>query len=370
MKQIFYVVFILLVASNGLTGQNSETQNLIDQYLLTLPAKAEVAIAIISNGKDYYQGYKMEAGVSKPLDNRLHIFEIGSITKTFTGTLLMKEVVKGRLDLEQSVVKELYPENEQNQKVKDVQIRHLLTHTSGLVDVPQGFLFPYLRGAIFAPRNPHKFMKWKHYDKYLKKGDLHSQPGEEWDYNNGAFGLLGELVAKVNNTTWEDLLRDSLLIPLGMGNTFATSENAPQDLLVPGYDRKGRPAPYWDMDFINPAGSMKSCTADLVKWAKIFLNAQEGSAFDRMKESHEITISSKRGKMGNVWWHNEGMMYHGGATGAFRAILVMDDVNKNAVIVLINYSAHHPMVKNEEGRSYQRELAFDLIKSLSQFEAK
>lgn len=365
MKKLLWILISAVFVSTSLLSQSLEIDQLLADYKLTLPKHAEVSIAVINNNQAQYYGYQMIDEKAVEVNNQDRIFEIGSITKTFTGALLMQQIKNQKVDINASILEYLKQEGIQNDALQDVKIKHLLTHTSGLSTGPEGFVLPYLRGALFARKNPHKFMKWQHYHKYLTNAVLDTVPGVVWNYNNAGIGLMGKILALNESSSWEKQLDDKLLKPLEMTNTFATSEGAPEGQYVQGYDRSGKPSKYWDMDFINPAGSMKSTAQDMVKWINAHLNAEDCSAFADMKLSHdEIKISEKSGNMGNIWWHHNGITYHGGATGAFRAFAAMNDENKTGVVVLINYNAHHPKVRNSDGSSIQRKLGFDIMEAL------
>ncbi len=364
MKKLFWTLSLITIFSLQAYAQNIQIQELLDAYQLTLPENAEVSIAIVADGSSSHYGYKIDNGRAMPIENQDHIFEIGSISKTFTGALVMKEVDNEKIRLSASI-NEYLDQEVKNETWQDVTIQQLMTHTSGLATGMEAATWPYIKAHLTSNDNPHKFMKWKHYKKYLRKGDLVEKAGSVWRYNNSAIGLLGVILESSSHDTWENLIKDNLLEPNGMSNTYASYQLASEEDLVQGYDLKGRPAINWDMDFINPAGSILSTSRDMVKWVNAHLNAPEGSALDKMKDSYpDISISKKSGHMGNIWWHKDGYQYHGGATGAFRSFLAFDDASQTGVVILVNYSAYHPGVRAEDGSSIQRNLGFALMDAL------
>ncbi|MCB0564328.1 MAG: beta-lactamase family protein [Phaeodactylibacter sp.] len=358
-----------LLATNFFQAQPLSTRAIIEEYIRTLPEQAEAAIGIIRPDTVYRLGFLIRDGETIPIDNSQDVFEIGSITKTFTGALALDQVMKGNMELEGPIANYLPKRDRINsEKAEQVTLKQLLTHTSGLSNGPASFILPYLRAQLFAADNPHRYIKWKHYRKYLRNEKLDSPPGEKWAYNNCGFSLLGHIVAEQEHTSWEELACRRLFKPLGMHHTYATGEGVPPGLLVQGYDEKGKPAGLWDMDFINPAGSIKSCLEDMLLWAGAHLQAPEGSLFDVMKQRYDIPAGWDDNFMGNAWIHRVKdtghIIWHGGATGAYRAFTAFDDSRKTGVVILTNFSSHHPNMKDEEGKSKIRQYGFRLLESL------
>ena len=369
MKKNALLLLPFLLTLHLLQAQSAATQALIDEYVRTLPDKAELAIGIILPDTIYKQGYQLVDGEGVPIDNSRHVFEIGSITKTFTGALLLDQVRKGNMHLDSPITTYLPARDKvHSDKSRQVTLKQLLTHTSGLSNGPASFLLPYLRARLFSPDNPNKYMKWKHYRKYLRNEKLDAPPGEKWAYNNCGISLIGYMVAQQAQTPWEELVRQRLFAPLGMNNSYPTGQGAPSGLLVQGYDKKGKPAGLWDMDFINPAGSIKSCTDDLLIWISAHLQAEEGSLFYDMKQRYGLSTGWANNYMGNAWIHritdSEQIIWHDGATGAFRAFVAFDDEHKTGLVLLTNFSPHHPKMNDVDGKSRIRAYGFRILESL------
>ena len=358
MKKTLMLILSILSLFATTKAQVNTSQNLIDEYITTLPDNAEVAIGIIKNGEMSTQGFQKKNGNISSIDNSLSVFEIGSITKTYTATLLMNQVVKGNITLDEPIYKHFQvSDGINNPDFNGVTFRHVLTHTSGLEPSPSTFILPFLKAKIVAKGNPYKYMEWKHYRKYLQKQELAHKPGEKWMYNNAAFGLLGVLMSQKENTTWEAQIQQQIFDELGMQYSYPTGENVPEENFVQGHNAKGQPAPYWDMDFINPAGSIKSCVKDQLLWLNAHLTASENSVYHKMKTHYDIKAGWKGSVMGNAWGHRitekSHIIWHGGASGAFRAYCSFDDEAKTAVVILVNFSNSHPKMK-KDGKSLIR----------------
>ncbi|MCB9286799.1 MAG: beta-lactamase family protein [Lewinellaceae bacterium] len=370
MKKKFLVLMFFFLGNYLIHAQTPPARAIIDEYLNTLPEKAEIAIGIIQPDTVYRQGYLIRGGKAAPVNNTRQVFEIGSITKTFTGALVMDQVRKGNMELNGPIAA-CFPERDKisSEKAKQVTVKQLLTHTSGLSNGPASFILPYFRARLFSPGNPHKYFRWKQYRRYLRNEKLDYTPGEKWAYNNCGFALLGYLAAQQEGVSWEELACRRLFTPLGMSHTYPTGQGAPRALIVPGYNAKGKPASLWDMDFINPAGSVKSCLDDMLLWAKAHLQAPEGSLFDDMKKWYEVPTGWDDNFMGNAWVHHitdsGHIIWHGGATGGYRAFIAFNDTQKTGVVILTNFSSHHPNMRDEDGKSLIRRYGFHLLESLS-----
>lgn len=369
MNKKVLLLLVCLFAVRLCQAQTPSTRAIIDEYALTLPEQAEIAIGIIQPDTVYRLGFLIKGGKAMPIDNSQRVFEIGSITKTFTGALLMDQVSRGNMKLDDPIAGYLPARDKiKSEKARLVTLKQLLTHTSGLSNGPASFILPYVRAKLFSADNPHRYIKWKHYRKYLRNEKLDFNPGEQWAYNNCGFSLLGHLVAEQEHLPWEELVEQRLFAPLGMHHSYATGEGVPPGLLVQGYDDAGKPAGLWDMDFINPAGSIKSCMDDMLLWISAHLHAAEGSLFDAMKQRYDIPTGWDGNFMGNAWIHRVKdtghIIWHGGATGAYRAFAAFDDDQKTGVVILTNFSSHHPNMKDEEGKSMIRQYGFRIMESL------
>lgn len=186
-------------------------------------------------------------------------FRLGSITKQFTSMLILQFVERGRIDL-QGKLSDYLPYYRKDTG-SQVNVHHLLTHTSG---IPSYTSIPNFFQDI--SRNPYPV------EEFVKKycsGDLEFEPGSRHVYNNSGYFLLGAIIEEITGKTYEDVLREKIFQPLGMENS--------------GYDRHGpiipnrasgyanafdgyTNAPYLDMSLPYSAGSLYSTVEDLYLW--------------------------------------------------------------------------------------------------------
>ena len=142
------------------------------------------------------------------------VFQIGSITKVWTATVIMQLVDEGAVDLDSPVV-EVLPELRLSDPdvTKSVTIRHLLTHTSGI------------DGDVFTDTGRGDDCLEKYVDLLAEAAQNHPL-GATWSYCNSGFSLLGRVIEKLTGTTWDQALRDRLFTPLGLSRTMTLPEEA------------------------------------------------------------------------------------------------------------------------------------------------
>jgi len=186
-------------------------------------------------------------------------FRLGSITKQFTSMLIMQQVAKGSIKLDGHISDYLpYYRQETGSKVT---ISQLLSHTSGIpsyTDDPKFF--------ADVSRNYYAV------DDFVKKfcsGDLQFEPGTKFHYDNSGFFLLGAILERVTGKTYEALLKEQILGPLGMKDTGYDHYADILPKRASGYQQElssAVNAPYLDMSLPYAAGSLYSTVEDLYKW--------------------------------------------------------------------------------------------------------
>ena len=183
-------------------------------------------------------------------------FRLGSITKQFTAMLIMQQVEKGAIALDDPIDKYLkdYPKP-QGEKVT---VRHLLTHTSGTPNYTEFMDIRRDRSSYSLDRLIATF----------SSKPLEFEPGTKWHYSNSGYVLLGAILEHVTGKPYEALLRTSILDPLGMMNSGYDHFEPILKKRATGYERSVNleNAPYLDMSVPYAAGAMYSTVEDLYLW--------------------------------------------------------------------------------------------------------
>ncbi|WKN42074.1 serine hydrolase domain-containing protein [Tunicatimonas pelagia] len=330
------------VAENGListTNISDEQTELIFDYCKTFPANTEVAIAIIEDKVVRYVGVKITGDSLVSIQNDKKVFEIGSVTKVFTATLLASFAQQGEIDVAEPI------QNHLNFEVKGgerITFQQLANHTSGL---PR--LSPNLDLSVVDIRNPYKDYDQDKLQEVLENSvALQSEPGTSYEYSNFGAGLLGFTLEQRSNSTFEKLLQERVFSKYGMTRSTTLRKTIEGDL-VQGLNAKGELTSNWDFNALVGAGGIFSSVHDLAKFAIAhFDEASEELALTRESTfavNDEVSIGlgwltiQRKGKA--LTWHN-------GGTGGYSASIALDIPNESGIIVLSNVSAYHEDAEN------------------------
>jgi D-alanyl-D-alanine-carboxypeptidase/D-alanyl-D-alanine-endopeptidase len=257
------------------------------------------------------------------------LFEIGSITKTFTATLLADMVVRGEVKLDEPVSKYLPPTVKPLRAGgKDITLLQLATHTSGLPRLPSNM-------PAKDPGNPYADYTLDMLYAFLDGFD-HPQPVPSAPaYSNLGFGLLGHVLGLAAKTDYQTLVRQRILEPLHMDSTEFEVPAALQDRFATGHFQSLHPSSHWAISTLAAAGALRSSARDLLTYAEAYMGLRHTPLDEAMKLARKGYDSIN--VQGLAWMlRGGGEIHHGGGTGGFVAFLNIDTANKRAVVVLSN----------------------------------
>jgi CubicO group peptidase (beta-lactamase class C family) len=211
MKRAAYSLPLLLLLSITCFAQDGVSTRIDDYIRAEMDAQKipGLSLAVIKNGEIVLaKGYGL-ANVEHQVPVKPEtIFQSGSMGKQFTATAVMMLVEEGKLSLDDKITK-FFPDSPQ--AWRNITVRHLLTHTSGLGDYPEDF---DLRRDYTEDELVQR----------IKTVPLAFQPGEKWSYSNLAYVMLGVLIHKVSGKFYGDFLQERVFKPLGMTTTRVISE--------------------------------------------------------------------------------------------------------------------------------------------------
>ncbi|MBL9113888.1 MAG: serine hydrolase [Verrucomicrobiaceae bacterium] len=262
------------------------------------------------------------------------IFEIGSLSKVFTGVLLAQAVAEKRVTLDSTLAEVLKGEVEFNDaKVAGITLRQLAAHTSGLPRIPNNMK------ADESPDDPYVAYGWTELCKYLSEARLERPPPCDYAYSNLGVGLLGDVLARLYGKSWEELVKERITGPLGMKDTAVNlSDEQKSRVMVPyAGARKTKP---WTFKTLAGAGALRSTAADLM----IFLEAIAHPEKTTMGEALElIKVPQFSGRTGlclqRLELKNEIGYWHTGGTGGFKSWMSTKPKSGRHVVILINNRA-------------------------------
>lgn len=216
------------------------------------------------------------------------LFEIGSITKQFTAACIMQLQEQGKLKIDRPL-SDYLPDAPH---AREVTLRQLLTHTSGLRDYLDG---PWKEVGRLAARP----IAYRDLIARVANLPLDFSPGSKWSYSNTGYLLLGKVVEKVSGESYWDYLHNHILRPLHMTDTYTTADENRLPRMAIGYwhvDGKLERAPAIDASWGNSAGFLVSTLGDLAKWDA----ALRGGKVVSHASYREMTTPFMTGKNGSA----------------------------------------------------------------------
>jgi len=265
------------------------------------------------------------------------VYEIGSITKAFTGTLLADMVTRGEVKLTDPIEK-YFPEGKSAPKRGDkvITLANLAEHSSGLPRVPDNMTYD-------DPDDPYASYTAERMFDFLDGCELERDIGDKYEYSNLGMGLLGELLARRAGKSYEALLTERILEPLNMPSTRITLTDNMKKRLAEGHSG-AQDAKRWNVAALAGAGDLDSSARDMLHFAGAFLNAENGPLSEAMKlaTTPRRDAGSSDMKIGLGWhirMHNDNaIIWHNGGTGGFRSFCGYAPHRGIAVVVLTNTS--------------------------------
>ncbi|HEX8737563.1 MAG TPA: serine hydrolase [Pyrinomonadaceae bacterium] len=258
---ILFTLFIIafMTASNAIAQKNvQKIDALVKQYYDYGQFNGSILVA--ENGKIIYKkGFgmaNMEWNIPNSADTK---FRIASVTKQFTAALVLQLVQEGKIKLDAHITDYL-PDYRKDTGGK-VTIHQLLNHTSGIPD--------YSDRPNFSTEISRTRYGVADFVKKFVSDDLGFEPGSKYSYSNGGYSILGAIIEKVTGKTYETVLQERILKPLGMTNSGYAHNSSLLEKQASSYVKTPAGyvnAPYIDMSIPYAAGSMYSTVEDLYKW--------------------------------------------------------------------------------------------------------
>jgi CubicO group peptidase (beta-lactamase class C family) len=293
-----------------------------------------LSIGILKNGIIRNYNYGETAIGNGKLPDANNLFEIGSITKTFTATLLAYYVNEGKVKLNDPITKYLPDSVAANKGLQNITLVTLSNHTSGLPRLPDNF-----ENHSSEPLNPYKDYNQQHLFSYLKTCKLNSKPGQTYAYSNLAAGLLGTILERISGKSFEPMVAEIICDPLGMKSTAQHLSPALKQRFVTVYNEDGKATPAWDFGVLAPCGALRSTVNDLLIYAKANMIKNDTKLSKAFELTHQVTFS-KDTKL-SLGWHiivvnNVNYIFHNGGTYGCSSFLAFNAEKNIAVVILSN----------------------------------
>jgi CubicO group peptidase (beta-lactamase class C family) len=299
----------------------------------------------IKNENYFYNYGSIEKG-EKKLPDQNTIYEIGSLTKTFTGILLAKAVIQGKINLDDDIRKYLDVNFDNlHYNGNPVKIIDLANHTSGLPE-------DLIPDKIFSLEDPTMFDIINVFDgdsgaifrTLLQKANPDTLPGIRYCYSNAGMITLGLILENVYQLSYADLINKYISQPFGMSNTEIVSYKSDTSNYTKGYDKSRMIMPHITFQIAGAAGGLKSSTGDLIKYIERNIYKKDKA----IELSQQESFNNGQHSMGLGWqlkpdFKNKVVLWHDGGEPGFSSYIIIIPDSKIGIVCLTN----------QRGRQYQ-----------------
>jgi len=334
----FVTALIVATLASAQQGTSTAVAPQIDEVMRSHATAGDFSgsALVARDGRILYQHAFGYANLEWKIPNDLQTkFEIGSMTKQFTALLVLQFVNEGKIKLD-GLLSDYLPYYRKDIGNR-VTIRQLLSHTSG---IPNFISAPgFLDGA--ASRTAYGVKDFA--QKYCS-GDLEFEPGTRFHYSNSGYFLLGAILEQVSGSSYEQLLKDRIFMPVGMKDSgYAHSET-----IIPhrasGYERSSsglQNARFYDMSIPFAAGALYSTVGDLLLWDQALYG-------DRLIPANlrDLLFKPNPENYGFGWGilipkpgapnAGETVLMHGGAIFGFQSLIERIPKQKALIVLLDN----------------------------------
>ena len=280
------------------------------------------------------------------------LFEIGSLTKTFTGLTLARQIERGSVRLDQPVQELLPPGVELPAAAQGITLRHLTSHSSGFPRLLPGWSLRQGAWMLLFGSDPYAGYNVAKLRANMRSARLISKPGAEVHYSNFGMMLLGYLLATKAGASYEAFVKQEVCVPLAMNDTTITLDPGRAARTAQGYRtvlRCGclaialRSAPWFERTDLGGAGALRSTATDMLKYLLANMRPVGWPLEHALRESHKVVFKTPgRAALGMNWMRAQNrrlkqpLIWHNGATGGYRSYIGFTGDGRFGVVVLSN----------------------------------
>jgi CubicO group peptidase (beta-lactamase class C family) len=252
MKSKMILLFLLVrVLAHG----QSDSTDLIVQKMMKDQRIVGLSLAVIKNGKAMVnKGYGLaNAEHNVPVTSET-VIRLGSVSKQFFATAILKLMEEGKLSIEDSVHK-FFPDAPETWR--PIQVKHLMSHTSGLKREGPAYNNSIIQPDLVVIRSAYSL-------------PLDFKTGQKYQYCNLAYFMLAEIITQVSGMPWQDYIREKLFLPAGMKKSCMTDFYPIIPNRASGYmHNKGVLVNADAMYAVRPSGGFLSTSSDMILWDKV-----------------------------------------------------------------------------------------------------
>jgi CubicO group peptidase (beta-lactamase class C family) len=336
------LLLLLFVVFSGVDGQPSRLTSLKENITNRISNGPLVGVAVAYINPDgetsYFTAGTRSVDDSAEVTNN-SIFQIASVTKVFTALALSKLLEERSIGLEQTANSLLGNDfSLPTYKGKEITLKHLITHTSGLPRLPNNL-------KMSDPQNPYKNYSKKELKEFLRNHELQRAPGSSYQYSNLGIAIVGHILVEQLGMDYDNIIKNHIAEPLGLSRTGMQLGDVDNSTVASGH-YQGATVPKWDFSIFEAMGGLQSSITDLGRFVKAHIR-HESSIVDALsmvqKPLFDVEQSSKLiDKIGmgwmlstqqdSIWWHN-------GRTSGFSSFVGFNTETSAGVAVLGNAHA-------------------------------
>lgn len=326
----------------------ANTAELVETHahaLLSARVVSALAVAVVHGDQTerFFYGQLSEQDQRTPDASTL--FEIGSITKTFTAALLAQSVAAGEVTLETPVAELLPPALVMPQyEATPIRLGDLASHLSGLPRLPKNL------NILRQPEDPYASYHMEDLAKFLKAHKLRRAPGTQYEYSNLGFAILGLALAHAKQQDFAVLLRERLFAPLALGDVYLdglTPELAAR-IAPPHALSKLGPVPghRWNLGLFAPAGGIVASLDAMVNYLRTNMHPQGTALADAAALLYTPRFTIAPGSQVALGWHRLHseetgctVIWHNGETGGYSSFIGFMPDRDAGLVLLCNTAA-------------------------------
>ncbi|OJJ14978.1 hypothetical protein BKI52_41225 [marine bacterium AO1-C] len=310
------------------------------KQLLNDPKINAVSIGVYKAGRAYSGHYgELDKGKGN-VPNDATIYEIASVSKSFTGALVAQAVIDKKLSLEDDIRKYLEG-NYSNLEYQSnpIRVKHLITHTAGLpkfLPASINALFNNIDENLpFRIYNIEKAYTREAFLKDLKTVTINIVPGTQYRYSNADVELMAHILEKAYNLSFEKLLLKYITGKAHLKSTKVHLSNQEKRRLANGYGETNKLVPHFANTLWGAGSGIKSTLPDLINYMKFQLDDNNQA----VKASHQVLYAQENMQMGYLWpilnSSEDGTYYriHGGAFGTQNFLMIVPKYNLGISII-------------------------------------
>ncbi len=341
LRSCYSIIFIILAVQGMYAQRNDDVKKEINQIIkydteIDFKNTPGFIVGIIDGDSTYFIPFGRGVKGEETTLNSTDVFEVGSLSKTITSSLIAALDHNGTLS-RYDLINNLLPEDYRNPRLENLKVIDLINHQSGFPKIPKHM--GSLQKSIQDPYN------------HFSKADLltyyaHYVPQvseTEFSYSHTNYALLEIILEEVTGSTYDDLIRNYLFSKLGMDHSFVTFKERKE--IVQGYNRAQRKVDPWNFPSFAGAEGVKSSAQDLIEYIKGQIGIS-GTEMDQVLPEYLViegpTSYNDKISIGNGWHILEQGKYpiwtHTGTTSGHSAFLAFIKETKTGVVILSNSS--------------------------------